>query len=572
MPPRVRLLTHPRVCALSRPPIRSQSSLRSFIESLHQSPEDKSAATEDAHDKSAGSKDARDSLQVQKELYHIGTVTTKNPSNTDISSLIDQIEPVPFLIPDHKLPTAMLLVTPSFASALKPLEVGAPEAITQAASRMLQQSLEHATLLKGIRVVAAVVDRLPSPEDSSQASKGREGLAYALWFNDNVTRHSWTAERDAKRISERNDASASISFDIFDRFKLADLEGQPRKDYSTTIIRLRLPLANTLFQTGHTSIMYNILYRASKIDEPVHSEHAALQHRRTLHAEKVIKTDSQRVTWPVSGRYLAHKISHFPVEHETLHQLRAPLVPLTPPREVKAGMGNIIRQIMGPDGKEAPASQELEKAVSSYFEATGQAPHAMPVWALVTSEKTTKYFSSSILSALEKWQPRRFSQMYDYAGISSLFLADAWNADHKLFHTAVWKVLLRGNGKLHRVLSGGGGWGKKAGLISLDPAKSISEAAENAADVDEMDLRPVAVPGSYITFLTSPVSSLELPKYEQDTCAFGTIPSTIDDIPDTTTEGPSSIDAWPGYFGALSEQGMSINSAKYEIRNAKGQF
>lgn len=456
----------------------------------------------------------------------------------------------------------MLLVTPSFASALKPLKVGAPEAITQAASRMLQQSLEHATLLKGIRVVAAVVDRLPSPEDSSQASKGREGLAYALWFNDNVTRHSWTAERDAKRISERNDASASISFDIFDRFKLVDLEGQPRKDYSTTIIRLRLPLANTLFQTGHTSIMYNILYRASKIDEPVHSEHAALQHRRTLHAEKVIKTDSQRVTWPVSGRYLAHKISHFPVEHETLHQLRAPLVPLTPPREVKAGMGNIIRQIMGPDGKEAPASQELEKAVSSYFEATGQAPHAMPVWALVTSEKTTKYFSSSVLSALEKWQPQRFSQMYDYAGISSLFLADAWNADHKLFHTAVWKVLLRGNGKLHRVLSGGGGWGKKAGLISLDPAKSISEAAENAADVDEMDLRPVAVPGSYITFLTSPVSSLELPKYEQDTCAFGTIPSTIDDIPDTTTEGPSSIDAWPGYFGALSEQGMSIKSVR----------
>ncbi|OJD33233.1 v-type c subunit family protein [Diplodia corticola] len=509
----------------------------------------------------------------------MGTITVKKPGDTDIRTLIDRIEPSPSL-DLNRAPTAMLLVTPSFASALLPPVPSAPaslpnvpEAVTQAVSRLVQDSLERESSINNVRIIAAVVDRLPSPEGGSQASKGREGLAYALWFNDNVARTAWSWNT----VVQREDNAACLTIDFFDRFKLTDVEGSPRSPHSEVVHRLHLPLANTLFQTGHVSLMYNMLYRLSEIVEPKHGHGAILQNRRTLHVCEVNRANSQRVTWPVAGRYLAHRLVNFPRREETLHQLHVPLVPLTGPRQVEAGLGNIIRQVTGPDGKASPASHELEKAVSSFFEATGQAPHAMPVWALVCSEKNSKYLASAVLSALGKWQPKQFSKVYDYAGMCSHYVGDAWTADPKIFQPAIWKAMLTGNATLHRVLSGGGGWGKKAGLISLNPTTSAQRTAQQATTFSETDqataesLKAVAEPGSYITFFTSPVSSLNVPAYEQDTSVFGTLPSSIDDIPDTATEGPSGIDVWPGYFGALSEQGMSFKFIRGDPHGPQGK-
>ncbi|KAL1649272.1 hypothetical protein SLS58_001847 [Diplodia intermedia] len=458
----------------------------------------------------------------------------------------------------------MLLVTPSFASALQTSSTStgvAPEAVTQAASRLIQDLLERESDVSEIRIIAAVVDRLPSPEGGSQASKGREGLAYAMWFNDNVASHSWQSVTS----DLRGDNAACLTLDIFDRFKLTDPEGNPRRSYGDSVYRLHLPLANTIFQTGQPSMMYNMLYHLSEIVEPRSGPGAILQNPRTLHLYTANMVKSQRVTWPVAGRYLTHRKKYHPRWEKTLHQLHVPLLPLTGPRLVEAGMGNIVRQITGPDGKTAPASQELEKAVSSFFEATGQDPHAMPVWALVCKERTVKYFSEAVLSALGKWRPARFSKMYDYPGMFAHHVGEAWNFDHRIFQPVIWRALAVGGASLHRVLSGGGGWGKKAGLISLDPATSAQDV-QSAQPMPTGEMSPAigesleeaAKPGSYITFFTSPASSLDVPKYEPDTSVFGTLPSSIDDIPDATTEGPPGIDFWPGYFGALSEKGMSL--------------
>lgn len=526
-----------------------------------------------------------DGLNVRKELYHIGTVTAKRPGDTvrnfhrlvlsmrtadshqDIRSLIDRIQPVPHLMPHSKSPTAMLLVTPSFAAALQPPSDGsAPAAVGQALSRILDHSLDHASPLRTVRVIAAVVDRLPVPRNDPETSKGCEGLAYALWYSDRVAERNWTAQPEA---ASQDDSVGTLTFDIWDRFRLTNLRGNLEREYSDTIHRLHLPLANTVFQTGHTSIMYNFLYQVSKIDETEHG--APLPERRSLHAWRINRVKYQRVSWPVSGRYLAHEKRFFPKFDRTLHQLQLNFIPLTAPRQVHAGMGNIVRQISDSDEKPAPASQELEKAVSSYFTATGQAPHSMPVWAIVSNERSIKYFSSAMLAALGKPQPWLFSKQYDYAGIFSEYVQDTWSVAPERFNNALWKHILLGNARVHRVLSGGGGWGKKAGLLSLDPKRSFEKGDNDVGDASLVDrdssmdnpLEEVARPGSYIQFFVSPVSSLSTPGPESGTCAFGVIPSTIDDIPVAKSEGPSDIELWEGYFGALSEQGMGMKFVRH---------
>ncbi|EKG20805.1 hypothetical protein MPH_01889 [Macrophomina phaseolina MS6] len=460
----------------------------------------------------------------------------------------------------------MLLVTPSFAAALRaPSNGGAPEAIGKAISRLLTHSLNYSSPLRNVRVVAAVVDKLPAPANNQDTGKVCEGLAYAMWFSDNVTRKNWTK----RSTLEQDDTVGRLTFDIWDRFRLTDTDGQPRRDFYDTIHRLHLPLANTIFQTGQTSIMWNILYRVNETEE--YQDGVALEEPRSLYADKVNDVKYQRVTWPLCGRYLAHEKKFFPAPNRTLHLLQVPLVPLTAARRIHASMGNIIRQISGHNEQPAPASQELEKAVSSYFEVTNQVPHSMPVWAMVFNERAVKYFSSAVLGVLGKQQPEKFSKSYDYAGVLSEYIQEAWRIDPKFFQFAIWKGLLRGNAKIHRVLSGGGGWGKKAGLISLDPRRYFEQSPRSASSSLDADgheshadaLGRVAIPGSYIQFFASPALSLESPQYARDTSVFGTIPSSIDDIPQAG-EGPAEIEVWPGWFGALSEQGMSMKYVVHE--------
>lgn len=469
-------------------------------------------------------------------------------------------------MPHFKSPTAMLLVTPSFAAALRaPSNGGAPEAIGKAISRLLTHSLNYSSPLRNVRVVAAVVDKLPAPANNQDTGKVCEGLAYAMWFSDNVTRKNWTK----RSTLEQDDTVGRLTFDIWDRFRLTDTDGQPRRDFYDTIHRLHLPLANTIFQTGQTSIMWNILYRVNETEE--YQDGVALEEPRSLYADKVNDVKYQRVTWPLCGRYLAHEKKFFPAPNRTLHLLQVPLVPLTAARRIHASMGNIIRQISGHNEQPAPASQELEKAVSSYFEVTNQVPHSMPVWAMVFNERAVKYFSSAVLGVLGKQQPEKFSKSYDYAGVLSEYIQEAWRIDPKFFQFAIWKGLLRGNAKIHRVLSGGGGWGKKAGLISLDPRRYFEQSPRSASSSLDADgheshadaLGRVAIPGSYIQFFASPALSLESPQYARDTSVFGTIPSSIDDIPQAG-EGPAEIEVWPGWFGALSEQGMSMKYVVHE--------
>lgn len=110
---------------------------------------------------------------------------------------------------------------------------------------------------------------------------------------------------------------------------------------------------------------------------------------------------------------------------------RLPLIPLTSPRKVLHCAGNILRELSSPEDPNTgvPASRELESAVDRYLTENPQAPgRKLDIFALIT---------------VPDRQPPENGNI------------DPWN--------------LQSGQKLRRVLSGGGGWGKKMGLLSIDP-------------------------------------------------------------------------------------------------------
>ncbi|RPA81932.1 hypothetical protein BJ508DRAFT_361550 [Ascobolus immersus RN42] len=117
-----------------------------------------------------------------------------------------------------------------------------------------------------------------------------------------------------------------------------------------------------------------------------------------------------------------------------------PLIPLTQPRKITASAGNILRQL-----NSEPASAELEVAVHAYLKAHPNAPKPEIFARIATNEE--------ILS--------------DGADLGKKY--DIFNPKH---------------GAVRRVLSGGGGWGQKSGLLAIDPQQD-SDVERYARDFEE---------------------------------------------------------------------------------------
>jgi hypothetical protein len=144
-------------------------------------------------------------------------------------------------------------------------------------------------------------------------------------------------------------------------------------------------------------------------------------------------------------------------------------------------------------------------------------------------------------------------------------------------------------------VSGGGGWGVKQGLLSLDPERSPSTSTGGRYDFDDPDagetsqveaLGNIAEPGSMIQFFIYPHVGQEKATEgtvqgicgdvdeesagHENICSttFGCVPSSIDDIPleFSTVSGSGdemkivNIHVAQGHFGAQSESGIFIKS------------
>ena len=252
-------------------------------------------------------------------------------------------------------------------------------------------------------------------------------------------------------------------------------------------------------------------------------------------------------------------------------------------------MGNIIRGIVGPDEVKITASTELEQVVPQYFKSRGEPAQATSAWALVmpkdkadsTIRDTKQLIFNQSGTNPENLSPEDY-KYWEQKGFETL-----WQEDLPRWNIMVQEAILRG-ARLHRVLSGGGGWGKKAGLLSLDPmpigapARQLPTEDGMADDFDSVDefstaLKPVVKDGDFIQFFISAatpqgkddVSAFEdLKRLEESTGGdawsweFGIIPSTVDSIPggswQHTGKASEDVVVFKGSFGALTEGGLTL--------------
>lgn len=185
---------------------------------------------------------------------------------------------------------------------------------------------------------------------------------------------------------------------------------------------LTLPLANTLFQTGRLSTVA----RAGVCKGPAGGLIMFGSNRGERH--------SFGGGWDTVTR--VYKID-IPSEAglQVNFGARLPLFPLTKPRKVFSCVGNILREVEAENGKTGyPASRELEQAVGAYL--SSQPDHV---------RKQKLHIFAYITPDISPLPPQ---------GLGTIGV-DPWE--------------LHEGAKLRRVVSGGGGWGKKMGLLSLDP-------------------------------------------------------------------------------------------------------
>ncbi|KAK4864446.1 hypothetical protein LT330_009709 [Penicillium expansum] len=240
--------------------------------------------------------------------------------------------------------------------------------------------------------------------------------------------------------------------------------------------------------------------------------------------------------------------------------LELPLHPVTERRRVMTSMGNILRQLAKSTDVTStdtmPASSELERELPLYIAEHNIIDQRVSVWALV--EKPD----------LEVTDP----------GSST--------------HDRLIQSLEQG-GKLHRVMSGGGGWGKKQGLLSLDPEVGFSGTAnkddlitlsqvfdpdtiqldrlpsiDKGITVDDLSLlSQVAAAGDYIQFFVSveptgaqgSVSRNNDLQEEPISYHFGMVADSMELETHATDEDSSKVISLPRTFGALSEKAIAYS-------------
>ncbi len=347
---------------------------------------------------------------------------------------------------------------------------------------------------------------------------GREGVAVLIAESSRLAPDLFTTARSGDDLDPTSpDQQSTISFHLLPKDRV-------RRHRRNASYEIELPLANTIFRNGLTSTM--VASRWARSGSSMPHDFEKVEGRALRH---------QRIIMPVNAEP-SRLVEHF---------LDVPLLPLTITWTIASAMGNIVRQLYTDvtASKTMPASEGLETAVSEFltkYRNSGSiSSQSFTVWALITPK--------------ERWHGEPIAQ--------EPTILD----------------LLRNGSRLHRVLSGGGGYGKKMGLLALDPDTAYSSGSESSAfgtgeDLDQEEkeaLGQVVKPGDAIQFFIytpdATIRTVEEPRrrHDQAEIDFGTVPSTIDSMPDPSTEteemgGLSPINYRTDLFGALSEQGLGL--------------
>ena len=436
----------------------------------------------------------------------------------------------------------MLLVTPAHIQLLDDDSTFIPS--------LLRSVVETTKPWQDFDLMAAVIDRIPPPRSTTpyrlqgshaavvdslprtRMEGGFEGVSVAVLDSEAAAPDLWSPrkmsnERETMTIQQRCTLSFSLPPSPGVRTQFS------HKSASQPLVTrmLQLPVANTLFQNGKTSTLFaqrwSLQFSGESTSDHVSSKKTWLP-QQTLQMGAVFADEGMRL-----------QLDHLVLSH---------LVPITPARTITAAVGNIVRKISGGDAsaEAVPASEELERAISTAIQ-QGQIPAQQAgVWALIRPQKYAALDKAAQLQG-------NVRDMIQYAILSG--------------------------GRLHKVLSGGGGWGEKHGLLALDPDSDYSHhhRAFEPTFGDDQDLEAekrealgeVAKPGDTITFYVYDNANLHTTAFWNSNqpaatnLIFGSLPSTMDTMPeDDTSEAEahaqSELFVQESHFGMLSEQGMSL--------------
>jgi hypothetical protein len=408
----------------------------------------------------------------------------------------------------------------------------------------------------------AVVDRLPFPNGNSSGCPGIS-LSITPWKGARGRK-----DRAAKISSLENPEAVPLI-----SARLAALDNRSEGRYLRVVLRP----ANTLFVNGLRSTMF----------------------------EERWVCNNEMVSGPRFSRHTARQyVSRMSLNHTSQgSSLRLPLYKLTDSKEISTCMGNVISKLAGnQDAEPTSASLELEQQVAAFMKSKNTTSGTLSVFALI----------------IPKSRPQTDSLRGQALYAESLGHHQGTEADEvvpeRLRTLDSIRLAISKGAHVHKVTSGGGGWGKKQGLLSLEPAMDfgeegpdtgspqlLKETEESSAEMPLWDPHSpeVAQPGDRIEFygiflsqeeetalirketLNTALKAPDAKYWHSRTWAqedvsnviWGVISPQDSNVASTISALGNKLIIIPHQFGMLSESGMVLQKMQNKIeRQGMGQF
>ncbi|RYP56692.1 hypothetical protein DL769_009882 [Monosporascus sp. CRB-8-3] len=123
--------------------------------------------------------------------------------------------------------------------------------------------------------------------------------------------------------------------------------------------------------------------------------------------------------------------------------------------------------------------------------------------------------------------------------------------------------------RLHKILSGGGGWGLKQGLLSLDPETSYTQPEQDDIEMfikafqERNSSNPsegLVIPGSYVLFCTEPYLTEENMRSRRITPTISLSVAPNKDEGVALRDGTEEVEIVDDHFGAASTAGLFLRT------------
>lgn len=391
-----------------------------------------------------------------------------DPEKADYDRILDQIPALVEAPPRRDTSsstTVFFLATPKVAQLFEPGSGFHSSAVNGIFGPRTRRDLR---LIGPPRSIVAVVDALPAI--SSKANTvgrevhGYEGLAVCITPDLDISSAAGTDPGYQPLVT-----------------LVAPPSGQAKTAKTETVACYTAPVANTLFANGQLHTFFETRWDCS--DSGQYIERSA---SRTDLSE--VKIPLYRFTTSGSVRTLAGVLS-------------ANLNYLTSPAVIASSMGNILRQVRLKDGRVASASHDLESTVPKFAEDMRQ-----------------KFGNVDVQVFALVYPPAEQSENPGSEDSDDLFRERVFFGDGrgmKLSKDALLNLLQRG-GRLHRVTSGGAGWGKSAGSLSLEPKTKLNQAESSSnsfsfmtellgetSSPEQLETPELLPPGHVVQFIAS---------------------------------------------------------------------